>query len=83
MKKMKKSEFLIFHRIFNNALRGLPRGNKVDGLPRGSSCSSPHADAPRPRAADMNPWRTTQRIAMQMLVVGARARSALLRKLWS
>ena len=33
MKKMKNSDF----RIFNNALRVLPRGNKVDGLPRGSS----------------------------------------------
>ena len=37
MKNMKKYEFHIFYRIFNNALRGHPRGNKVDGLPRGSS----------------------------------------------
>ena len=27
-----------FSQFFNNALRGLPRGNEVDGLPRGSSC---------------------------------------------
>ena len=31
----------------------------------------------------VNPWRTTSRIAAQVLVVDTRSRSVLLRKLWS
>ena len=32
-----KSTLKLLCQIFNNALRGFPRGNEVDGLPRGSS----------------------------------------------
>ena len=34
----------LLHQIFNNALRGLPRGNEVDGLPRVSSWGSSRTD---------------------------------------
>ena len=47
-------------------------------------CSTRHAAMRRgPVRLSVNPWRTTPRIAAQVLVVGARSRSALLRKLWS
>ena len=47
-------------------------------------CSTGRAARRRgPVRLGVNPWRTTIRIAPQILVVGARSRSALLRILWS
>ena len=47
-------------------------------------CSTGRAARRRgPVRLGVNPWRTTIRIAPQILVVGARSRSALLRNLWS
>ena len=53
-------------------------------LVRALLCSTRHTARRRgPVRRSVNPWRTTQRIAAQILVVGARSRSVLLRKLWS
>ena len=47
-------------------------------------CSTRHAAMRRgPVRLGVNPERTALRIAAQLLVVGARSRSFLLRKLWS
>ena len=53
-------------------------------LVRALLCSTRHTARRRGAVRrSVNPWRTTQRIAAQILVVGARSRSVLLRKLWS
>ena len=53
-------------------------------LVRALLCSIRHAAMRRgPVRLSVNPWRTTPRIAAQVLVVGARSRSVLLRKIGS